>query len=867
MLNTLKNLLSSKKPQEEEIVDPDGIIFEHWEADFSQPENIRFALLDIASHKSFIENKSLVLAMKKPNCLAWIESPEHRYHNFVIQANMRIDALGGYAAAGISFRMVDEVTNYTLLVSSKGFFRVDVIRNRNPLALLGWTEIPGGYSSRNVHIEIIASGNHFIFILNNEWAAELYDDTIPEGTVGFASASYSAGENTSTENPEVSKAYLASFVVESREAEVGAIYDQWDADEKKDPETLFRLAETYFAMGKAEETIEQLWQIWDEKEPKYRDEELLLAAKAAVVLAKFDDAETYLAAISASPETELFREAALEKAKLLYVSAKYKELKKHIDDYSKKHPNDITLLTLQGHAYWNLKDFSAAAAVYEQAAKFDEESGLPAKNAGSAYDMIGDKKKAAESFLKAGRIFLRNDNYADLETVVPRLIFLDPKNWEVHALAGKLAFAFSDWHKAEAELHEAEKLRMIDKSKPKEDPALVFLWGLLLIQQGRRQEALSFLEKAITLDDEHSVFHFKLAETRFMLFNNPQDDKMKKHLSIALKKNPADGWTANLAARIALAAEDTKNAEKYVLKAAENLGDIPAVKVNKALLLFQNSLHDEALELLESNRHEDPEGMMASCAGNILSKLNRHEEAEAYYRKALSIDQDNLQYMTNLASCLIQAGLYSEAETLLKKVNGMFPSADVLEMIAFIATRKAEYPRAEELLHSALELDGQNVSVMISLGWIYANTFRWKETEEVLNKLASMNIDDRNAKDYQELKTRYEETMLRTISCSGSSCKRNWKVSKEEIDVPSIRLFSEPPDELPAGTCPKCKKTFCIGCAKKSIDDDGRFVCKKCGKNLKLTDSGLKKIINDWAAQMSKEQKAGSKEKKRKKKS
>jgi tetratricopeptide (TPR) repeat protein/transcription elongation factor Elf1 len=464
--------------------------------------------------------------------------------------------------------------------------------------------------------------------------------------------------------------------------------------------------------------------------------------------------------------------------------------------------------------------------------------------------MIGDKKKAAESFLKAGRIFLRNDNYADLETVVPRLIFLDPKNWEVHSLAGKLAFAFSDWHKAEAELHEAEKLRMTDKSKPKEDPALVFLWGLLLIQQGRRQEALSFLEKAIALDDEHSVFHFKLAETRFMLFNNPHDKEMIRHLSIALKKNPDDGWTANLAARIALAAEDAKTAEKYAAKAAENLGEIPAVKVNKALLLFQKGLHDEALEMLDVVRHEDPEGMMASCAGNLLSKLNRYEEAESYYRKALSIDEFNPEYMTNLASCLIQSGLYSEAETLLKKVNGMFPSADVLEMIAFIATRKAEYPRAEELLHSALELDGQNVSVMISLGWIYANTFRWKETEEVLNKLASMNIDDRNAEAYQELKTRYEETMLRTISCSGSGCKRKWKVSKEEIDVPTIRLFSEPPDELPAGTCPKCKKTFCIGCAKKSIDDDGRFICKKCGKNLKLIDSGLKKIINDWAVQM-----------------
>jgi tetratricopeptide (TPR) repeat protein len=725
---------------------------------------------------------------------------------------------------------------------------VDVIRNRNPLTLLGWTEIPGTYIDKEtVRVEIIASGDHFIFLLNNEWAAELYDDTLPEGTVGFASASYAASENFDRENPEVSKAYLHSFSIESRELEVEAVYNQWK-DGPKSSQSRLHLAETYFAMGQADDAITQLNYIWENKDHEKSNEELLLAAKSSLFLSRLDDAEKYLNDISASPETNMFWAAGLEKARLLYLSEKFDKLEKYCRTLLKTRPDDLTLLTLLGHAHWNLKDFPAAAASYEKASMFDAESGLPAKNAGNAYDVLGDGNKAVECYLKAGRNFLKNDNYNDLESVAARLLYLDPKNWEVHALAGKLAFGLSDWQRAENEFDEAERLRLRDDANPPEDPALVFLRGILLIQKGKRQEALSYFERAIALDDEHGIFHFKLAETRFMLYNNPHDDEMNKHLALALERSPTDGWIANLAARIALDAEDVNAAENHLSKAEEYLGTIPAVKVNKALLLFQKASCEDALEMLEASRYEDVDGMMAACAGNLLSKLNRHEEAEAYYRKALSIDQDNLQYMTNLASCLIQAGLYIEAETLLATVNERAPSADVLEMIAFIATRKAEYQRAEEVLLSALELEPQNISVQISLGWIFANTFRWKETEEILNKLESMYLDDRNREAYQELKERFEEANLKTIACS--SCDRMWKVSKTEIDVPPIRLFSEPPDELPAGTCPKCGKTFCIGCAKNSIDKDGRFICKDCGKNLKLMDSGLKKIINDWSAKM-----------------
>jgi hypothetical protein len=57
-----------------------------------------------------------------------------------------------------------------------------------------------------------------------------------------------------------------------------------------------------------------------------------------------------------------------------------------------------------------------------------------------------------------------------------------------------------------------------------------------------------------------------------------------------------------------------------------------------------------------------------------------------------------------------------------------------------------------------------------------------------------------------------------------------------------------PPDDLPAGSCPECGKTYCIGCAKEHLDESGRFLCSECGKSLKLIDEGLKKLVYDWAS-------------------
>ena len=188
---------------------------------------------------------------------------------------------------------------------------------------------------------------------------------------------------------------------------------------------------------------------------------------------------------------------------------------------------------------------------------------------------------------------------------------------------------------------------------------------------------------------------------------------------------------------------------------------------------------------------------------------------------------------------------FGEADRLLAKAHTKNPNADLLEMISYVAAKKGEYPRAEQACRSALEMDPCHAPSLLSLGWILLTIGKNEDAREVTLRLDKLTLKDDHAKGREELRSRIDEIFYQTIECC--SCKRSWKVPRDPPTVSAIRLYAMPPDELPAGSCPDCGKTYCIGCAKENLDSSGRFTCTACGKSLKLVNEGLKKIVYDWA--------------------
>jgi len=408
-----------------------------------------------------------------------------------------------------------------------------------------------------------------------------------------------------------------------------------------------------------------------------------------------------------------------------------------------------------------------------------------------------------------------------------------------------------DWKMAEGEFNLANELRKRMRPKPPKDSAQIFLESLLLIRAGKRGDALPLLEEAASLEKDYALYHFRLAENLFLLDDDADDPRMLKEMNAALALSANDtseglaGWINNFAAQVALRKGNLDAAEKHLEKAVEVLGDLPAIRVNQGVLFYLRGSLDKALELLDSGRQADPDGIMTNCAGNLLVRSERYEEAGEKYRQALVCQPDNVEYLCNRSSCLMKLGLFGEADELLARAHTISPGPAVLEMISYVAARKGEYDRAEQACRSALEIDPRHAPSLLSLGWVLVTLKREEEARDVLRRLDKLELKEDIARGRDELRARLDDMAYMTIKCD--SCENHWKIARENKPVPPIRLYAMPPDELPAGSCLSCGKTYCIGCAQKNLDASGRFICPLCNRPLKLVNEGLKKIIYNWA--------------------
>ncbi|MCL2382072.1 MAG: tetratricopeptide repeat protein [Treponema sp.] len=874
-----RNLFERRKP------DSGGIVEETWNADFSKQHLARFEITSEAPYDSslrknlFYSGHSLVLSLKKTGCMAWVGAPDHRYRDIHISGALRVDARGGYGAGGVFFRMVDEGTYYSFLISNRGYFRLDALRNGMPLPLVGWTELPlsagdGAGAAltpdQSVDFSVVAYGSRIMVLIRGRWAAEVNDTSIPEGTLGFAAVSYEPGDpaykiilKSSGDISYAAEVFLESLTVDSRLAEVSELYEKWRDSPDIDAGARFRLAQTFTAMSQHNAALVQIHKGWETPGHRKTQRELLLAGRLAQSLGRMADAESCISqCFQADVESPEGKEAVTEMAKILYSGQRFGELLEYCAEAQKIKGGDPALWMFQGHAYWNLKKYKEAAACYDKAFELDSENGILAKNAANVYDVMGRKKEALRRYLEAGRVFLKNGNYNDLGLLVPILLSTGEHSTEAHSLAGKWAFAVEDWNMAAREFMRAGELRNALRPKPPKDGAQVFLEALLFLRAGKRRDALPLLKEAVSLEMEYALFHFRLAETLFLLEDNPDDPLMLKEMNAALSLLRDDaprgqaaarkedeglsGWVNNFAAQIALRKGNLDTAAGHLESAKDVLGDLPAVRVNRGVLFYLRGSLDKALEILDGDRQDDPEGIMANCAGNLLVRSGRFDEADGKYRKALAVFPDSVEYLCNRASCLMELGLYGEADGLLARAHSIAPSPGLLEMISYVAAKKGEYARAEQACRAALEIDPLHAPSLLSLGWVLVKTSRYEDAGDVIQKLDGMELTGNSAKGREELRASLDGLLYRNIECA--SCSRSWKVQKDPPPAPALRLFAMPPDNLPAGSCPDCENSYCIGCAKEKLDQSGRFICPACNCSLKLSNEGLKKIVHDWAA-------------------
>jgi tetratricopeptide (TPR) repeat protein len=516
-----------------EDIDADGITSESkLIIDFAKTKKSPFDIKTESSYNSYLSNGSFTLGLKKTNCIAWVDMPDYEFQDHVIEAKIRLEDFGNYSAAGIIFRIIDEDSYYLALVSSKGYFRLDAVKDNAPKTLIAWTEI-SDFDGINFTIKIITCGTHLIFLVNGKWLGEANDNSVSCGRLGLALVSYESDNEQQKSDEYVCKARLDYISVDTQIKSIEEYYKKWTDDSNINAEERLRLAETFAVMGESIKSLDQIYKAWKRRDevirtvsaaPVRTKKELLLAARMSFRIGQYGEAEEFIDDIleqwANSAEGVL---AHTEKFKILNELNKFAELKEFVTNNQSKIEKDIDYYTIFAKCLWELKDYSDSAEAWDKAFKMNAESGIYAVNAANAHEMAGNKKKALSRYISAGKIFLNQDNIPELAAVMQKLSLLGTDNWEARALAGKWLFSIKDYEKSAKEFEAANKLRCALKPRPKADPALFYLWGLIYYIKGKIKPAIRLVKRAVKLDPDYELFRTKLEE--FMLIDDNANDE------------------------------------------------------------------------------------------------------------------------------------------------------------------------------------------------------------------------------------------------------------------------------------------------------------------------------------------------------
>lgn len=836
MFEFLKRLFGAGQ---ESIADPDDTPEEYWQTDFRKAATARFSDETGDSYAAKLTANGLALNFDKKNVYAWTVDPVYRYRDFVLESLVEFFPKAeretgraaipraGTMAAGFLFRYLSESTFYGVLLSDGGLVRMDAVVNGTPVPILGWTETkrkdpeteegeeePPYVKNPSVYsIRIIAQATNFSIIVNDNWIASCSDDTIQAaGRIAFAGQNWNEHEKA--------EARLNIFAIDSRPMEVETIATRWNQYIKISPEAHINLARTWYAMGKYVPAILELKRAWKVREPETG--EILLSGQVYLAQRLLPEAEEQVRKVLALDNSH--EDASAELAGILYLQNRFVEL----DDLLKDIPRDAIekssfLSNLEGHLlHWKGKHAEAADA-YRRAGSLNGDQGLFALHEGNERELAGDKEKAVEAWLAAARIFLSDENYEDLASIVASLEKTAPDDARVAAIAGKYFYATGDESTAEKKLAQAI-------GAGSDDSAVWYLSGMLHAENNDTERAVDELKKAIELEPEYGPYHFRLAETLFFAGYDCDEE-----LEQALETDGDNGWVYNLAALKALGEDDDEKANGYILEARKRLPEELPVLVNCAEISRRRGKLDEVLPLLD---RDDADTLRAGA--NLLVEERRFEEADEWYVKALKARPLDAGILTDRAANCLELELLNEADDLLGRAIDIEPSPRIYQLVSYLAGRKGEFARSEIALIKGLDDFPENPELLRELASVYIATKKPAKAAGIAKRLAAVDRTDRT----RELEEEIADLSTTKISCG--ECERTWRVPKDIPAQGSLHLTAEPPDELPAGTCPDCGITYCIGCAKETLGDDGRFRCKKCGKPLKLIDQNVIWLLNEW---------------------
>lgn len=801
------------KPKNKKV-DLDQIRSERWETTFGSFQEKRFIREEGDGYAVVPEDRSMKMEITRSRLFAWTINPWFQYRDCLVDADLEFGAQNASSAVGLVFRYTNDENYYYCMVSRSGRFRFDVVFNGTPIPLVPWLELPQSLPDR-FNFQVIAHGQHFSFYLDKEWIAEVADDHLEAGRIGWAGQNYG--------DRPLAEFRLHRFAVESRAVEVEAQFLRWTGYVEVEPSQRRVLARTFFSFGKFVEAQLQMRRALADSPATLED--LFFLVQCAIRQEFYDDAmRLNLQILDRDPQWEL---ALREKANILYLQSRYLELRDYLKSLMERFPEDEVLWNLLGHALTGLGRFQEALQAYKQASELNPRMPLFLFNAGLSSERLRNNHAAVQYFLQAGTEFFRQEAWTDVGETLARLEALGASaQIEVQALKGKFLFQQGDRHQARHLLKKA-----LDAGSA--DSAVHFLFGLILKEEGSLAEALASVDRASTLEPEFYLYHFKAAELRHQLGQASFQDSLQR----AMELEPSNPWILNFKG---LTGADQAERLFYLEKAHLAAPAEKDISLNLSDLYHRLGRREEAFKLLAGFEDSAP---VFNHRGNLFSRENRFDEALVEYEKALQLDPTNPDYMENAAACALELEMFLRSEELLLDLLEIRPTVKAYTALGNLMRQVGDFVRSEVALRTALETDPVYRPAQIELGYLYLTRQKFPLVQAILKDLRPVLKGDSTHPDTaaaRELEAVFRRQTMEKIHCA--DCGRLWWVPRVLPPQSALKVHGEIPDQAPAGRSPATGKVYCVGCAQKHMKD-GRFLCPDSGEFLQLKEDQLKYLF------------------------
>lgn len=242
--------------------------------------------------------------------------------------------------------------------------------------------------------------------------------------------------------------------------------------------------------------------------------------------------------------------------------------------------------------------------------------------------------------------------------------------------------------------------------------------ALILLESHRINEALSFINKALTMDPDNPVYFVTLSDI-YLGMNNPV--KAKDALDKASDLAPLDPVSNFKKGYLYLVLKDYTLAREYFMKAIGLQPVYPQSYFHLGISYLETGDTARAIQSLQTAAQQDERFLDAFVILGSLFEPKDPGIASAYYQNAIRIDSANVQLRYNLGMLLQETGNDSLAEDQYLRIlsidSSYFPASYNLGYIHLV--NHEDYAAAIRYFDLTLRLNPSYVDAIYNRGLCY----------------------------------------------------------------------------------------------------------------------------------------------------